>query len=76
MFSNGGLASAASADAVDQTVNPRIFLIDPLAQRIFIGLRSVGTLGRLRRWRSVCGRDRRNHDDRADKRTQGNVPFD
>jgi len=70
---------ATSANAPEQTIDPGIFLFDPLSQGIFIGLDLAGAVNIIPGWLpdfcTVHDRDRRpQHDDSAEKRAQGSAP--
>jgi hypothetical protein len=59
--------SATAANALEQTIDPGIFLVDPLGQGIFTGLNLVGAFNIIPGWlpdlRSVHDRSRRPQHD-------------
>jgi hypothetical protein len=72
------LGSATAANAPEYTVEPSVFLVDPLSQGIFTGLDLIGTFdvmpGRLPDCRSVRGCHRCRQDDESGKnRAQGSA---
>jgi hypothetical protein len=72
------VTSATSANTPEETIDPGIFLFDPLGQGIFIGLDLVGAFNiipGLPDFRSVHDRDRRpQHDHSGENRAQSGAP--